>query len=212
MMKRVKQLLIQTIILLISGVSPELFAQRTNTQTVLEEGSVEEQFNHILNKSSTYNDYKAIKSSSIYTLRKNVFDTLNMLKADAVHRQNIIAADRVKIDSLTEELAGTQNGLAHAVKEKNSLQFLGIRMNKSVYNSITWLVIGILAISLAILILMYKRSHVVTVKALSDLEEIRDEFEKHRKRALERQEEVVRKYHAELNKYKSKATTNKSSG
>ena len=211
-MKRAKLLPIQTIFLLIFVLSSELSAQKPNTQTILEEGSVEEQFNHILNKSSTYNDYKAIKSSSIYTLKKNVFDTLKMLKADAALRQDIIAAERIKTDSLTKELTGTQNDLVLAVKEKNSIQLLGIKMNKSVYNSITWLVIGILSVLLVIFILMYKRSHVVTVKSLSDLEEIRDEFEKHRKRALERQEEVVRKYHAELNKYKGKATTNKSSG
>lgn len=209
-MKHVKYLLIQALFIIFFFQAAGLSAQQTDTQTILEEGSVEEQFNHILNKSSTYNDYKAIKSSSIYTLRKNVFDTLKTLKAAAETRNKIIAENNITIDSLTDQLATTQDELSVAIKEKNSLKFLGINMNKSVYNSITWLVIGILIFTLVTFILMYKRSHVVTVKALSDLEETREEFEKHRKRALERQEEVVRKYHAELNKYKNKSVSNKS--
>lgn len=209
-MKLAKQLLKKAIFLLILFHAGILSAQKSNTQTILEEGSVEEQFNHILDKSSTYNDYKAIKSSSIYMLKKNVFDTLKTLKAEAELRQNIISANETKIESLTNELANTQDDLTLAVKEKNSLQFLGIKMNKSVYNGIMWLLVGSLAFLLVLFILLYKRSHVLTVRALNDLEETRDEFEKHRKRALERQEEVVRKYHAELNKYKAKAVSGKS--
>jgi glutamyl-tRNA reductase len=73
-----------------------------------------------------------------------------------------------------------------------------------------WLLAGILTFFMVLFVILYKRSNAVTVSTLKDLEEIRDEFENHRKRALERQEEVVRKYHAELNKYKSKAVPNKS--
>ena len=209
-MKQVKQLFIRAFIIIFLIPVTGLFAQQSNTKSILDEGSVEEQFNYILNKSTTYNDYKAIKSSSIYTLKKNVFDTLNTIKADLAEKNSLIVENNQRIDSLTNQLANTQKDLTKAIREKNSIQFLGISMNKSFYNSITWLTIGILAFSLVVFILMYKRSHVVTIKAQSDLEETREEFENHRKRALERQEEVVRKYHAELNKYKSKAVSNKS--
>lgn len=211
-MRLANQLLIQTIFFILFIHTGVLVAQNSTTQNILEEGSVEEQFNYVLDKSSTYNDYKAIKSSNIYTLKKNVFDTLKLMRADAVNKENTILENSNTIDSLTEQLATTKEDLALAVKEKNSLQFLGIKMNKSLYNSIMWLLAGILAFSLAFFILLYKRSNAITVRALSDLEETRDEFEKHRKRALERQEEVVRKYHAELNKYKNKTVSNKSSG
>jgi hypothetical protein len=210
-MKLANQLLIQVIFFLSFFHTGVLVAQKSTTQNILEEGSVEEQFNYVVDKSSTYNDYKAIKSSNIYTLKKNVFDTLKLMRTEAANKQNTVRENTHTIDSLTEQLATTKEDLALAVKEKNSLHFLGIKMNKSVYKSIMWLVIGILTFSLVLFIIMYKRSHVVTVKAFSDLEETREEFEKHRKRALERQEEVVRKYHAELNKYKNKTVSNKSS-
>jgi hypothetical protein len=209
-MKPAKKLLIPASLVFLFIFILEAAAQKTSTETILEEGSVQEQFNQIVDKSSTYNDYKAIKASNIYTLRKNVFDTLKTIKADAAQGRKIIAQNNQEIESLKDELNTTQEDLALAIKEKNSLQFLGIKMNKTLYNGIMWLLAAVLAFSMVIFILLYKRSHVVTAKALSDLEEIREEFEQHRKRALERQEEVVRRYHAELNKYKSKVVSDKS--
>jgi preprotein translocase subunit SecF len=210
-MKLTKQLLIQAILFFLILQTGKLAAQQSKNQNILEEGSVEEQFNYVLDKSSTYNDYKAIKSSNIYTLKKNVFDTLKLMRDDAANKQSTILANNTNIESLTEQLTTTQKDLALAIKEKNSLQFIGINMSKSLYNSIMWLLAGILAFFLVIFVMLYKRSNAVTVRALNDLEETRDEFEKHRKWALDRQEEVVRKYHAELVKYKSNAVSNKSS-
>ena len=210
-MKLTKQLLIQAILFFLILQTGKLAAQQSKNQNILEEGSVEEQFNYVLDKSSTYNDYKAIKSSNIYTLKKNVFDTLKLMRDDAANKQSTILANNTNIESLTEQLTTTQKDLALAIKEKNSLQFIGINMSKSLYNSIMWLLAGILAFFLVLFVMLYKRSNAVTVRALNDLEETRDEFEKHRKWALDRQEEVVRKYHAELVKYKSNAVSNKSS-
>lgn len=209
-MKQTKKLLNRVLFFLLIFVVGDAAAQKKDVQSMLEEGSVEEQFNFILDNSSTYNDYKAIKSSTIYALKKNVFDTLKSMRTDAALKQKTIFANNGTIDSLTDNLETTREELALAVKEKNAMQFLGIKMGKSVYNTLMWLLTGVLAFSLGLFVLLYKRSNAVTVQALHDLEETRDEFEKHRKRALERQEEVVRKYHAELNKYKNKSHPSRS--
>lgn len=208
-MKNAKQLLFTLLFLFLFAGLNQVNAQTSATETILKEGSIEEQFNHITEKSRTYNDYKVIKLSTYKALKQNVFDTLKTMKADAVSSQMVLSEKNAIIDSLASSLSTSSDDLETAVREKNSLAFLGIKMNKSVYNSLMWAIVLILMVSLILFVLLYKRSHVVTVRALSDLEETRDEFETHRKRALERQEEVVRKYHAELNKVKSKTVTHK---
>ena len=208
-MKQTKQLLITLLSFYLLAGFDLAAAQETTTETILKEGSIEEQFNHITEKSRIYNEHKVIKLSTYKALKQNVFDTLKTMNADALTSQVVLSEKNAVIDSLTSSLSASMDNLEVAIKEKNSIAFLGMKMNKSLYNSIMWMVVILLMASLILFILLYKRGHVVTARAMNDLEEIRDEFEKHRKRALERQEEVVRKYHAELNKVKNKTTSHK---
>jgi hypothetical protein len=67
-----------------------------------------------------------------------------------------------------------------------------------------WIIIIGLTFTLVIFILLFKRSNLVTRQTRDDLVEIKNEFESFRKRALEREEGIVRKYHNELMQYKTK--------
>ncbi len=211
-MKQVKQVLFTFLFFYLLSGMEQAAAQDSTTETILKEGTIEEQFNYISEKSRVYNDHKVIKLNTYRKLKQNVFDTLKIKNEEAVASQLLLAEKNAEIDSLTSSLSVSMNNLETAIKERNSIPFLGIKMGKSLYNSIMWAIVILLLASLILFILLYKRSNVITVRALNDLEETRDEFEKHRKKALERQEEVVRKYHAELNKVKSKLVTSKSNG
>ena len=173
----------------------------------LQEGSVKEQIDYVLRKSTTYDDFKVVKISNFYTLKKNILDTLKVKNNQILSANLIASAKTSNYDSLSQIYEKTSNELLLVSKDKNTIQFLGIKISKSIYNSIVWLIIGILAFSTILSYLLFKRSNRVTVIARKDLEELSLEFEAHRKRALKRQEEAVFEIHRELLKYKKNATT-----
>ncbi|NJO91705.1 MAG: hypothetical protein HC831_24125 [Chloroflexia bacterium] len=81
-------------------------------------------------------------------------------------------------------------------------------MSKEAYSKLMWIIISVLALVLAVFIILFKRSNKITLINKSALQETRDEFDKFRKRALEREQELSRNHLAELNKYKKQVSGN----
>lgn len=180
------------------------FAQENKDNFSLEKGTIEHQFQFVIEKSSRYQDFKVVKEGWLHTLKAHVTDTVKTLKRKLLNANNTIAAKQVEVDSVRKELATTDGKFATALKEKNSLRFLGILMSKSTYNSVMWTIVLVLAGGLAIIIFLFRRSQTVTSQTKKDLQELKDEFEVFRKRALDREEKLSRKYLDDLNKIKGK--------
>ena len=180
---------------------------RINSQSLsLNNSPIEDQFQYVYQKSSDYEDSKVVKRWYLTSLKNHVLDSLQEKQDQIIEARSQIVLKNATIDSLQGIIAATTNSLNAAIKEKNNLSFIGIPMQKAGYNSIVWSAIAILTFSLLIFILLYKRSHRVIVSTETDLNETRAEFETFRKRALEREEGIVRKYHNELMKYKTKVS------
>lgn len=165
-------------------------------------GTIEEQFRTIVEKSSRYQDFKVVKETSLNQLRANVMDTLKKLKSNINANSNTIASHKADMDSIKAELANTNNKLQETFREKNSVRFLGMLMSKEAYSRTMWIIIAILSLVLVVFIILFKRSNKITVQNKLDLEETRNEFDRFRKRALEREQELSRNHLAELNKYR----------
>jgi len=78
-----------------------------------------------------------------------------------------------------------------------------MQMSKSGYNMLMWIIIAGLLALLVLFIYKFKNSNSVTKQAKNALAEIEEEFEEHRKVALEREQKVRRQLQDELNKQKS---------
>jgi preprotein translocase subunit SecF len=180
------------------------FTQSTNAQSQ-SKGSIENQFQSVIENSSRYQDFKVVKEVSLNALRANVLDTLKKLRATLNNSNNTITAHQANMDSVRAQLKSTNDRLDNTFKEKNSIRFLGMLMSKEAYSRTMWIIIGILAVVLIVFIILFKRSNKITVQNKQDLQETRDEFEKFRKRALLREQELSRNHLAELNKYKKQA-------
>ncbi len=158
------------------------------------------QFDLIINKSESYQHYKVIKKTSLNKLKENTLDTINVLKQKKLTLEENQEAHNKEINQLKDQLSETQATLDKVLNEKNSFSFLGFLMPKTTYNTIVWLIVLALAAAIGILIVLFKRSHVVTAKTQEALNEKQEEFDKHRKWALEREQKLAR----ELNKIKQK--------
>lgn len=170
----------------------------------LDNSPIVDQFQYVYQKSSTFEDYKMVKTWYWAKLKSHVMDTLKLKEKQISDAKNQVLAQKIQIDSLALAIESTHNDLDKAVKERDSFKMFGIPVQKTGYNSFVWTLIGILAATLLIFLLLYRRSHLTISQARSDLDETKKEFEAFRKRALEREEGIVRKYHNELMLYKSK--------
>ena len=202
-MKAVIKLLSLIIILVLSGAIVNTIAQETETKPSLNSGTIESQFNYLITKSNRYEAFKVVKESWLYKIKKNVSDSLNVIQTTLKETQKRETVNQNEIQSLNSELKQTREKLTQAIKEKNSIRFVGVPMNKNGYKSLVWTIIAGLTAGIVILFLMFRRSHSVTSRMKNDLEETKEELEAFRRRALERESQLARELHDEINHYKA---------
>ncbi|NOR27410.1 MAG: hypothetical protein GQ540_02660 [Lutibacter sp.] len=168
----------------------------------IDTGSVKNQFDYLIDKSYSYKDYKNIKLNWLVTLKNNVSDTLAVSKKEILTNYKTINSQKTTIDSLRDSLVISKKNTTVLSNEKQSISFLGIQFSKSFFKTLMVLIICGLAALLTFFIIQYKQSYSIIKQAESNLKETEEEFETHRKRALEREQKVMRKLQDELNKQK----------
>ena len=181
------------------------FAQEPNAEEdnlSLDSGTIDNQFEYVIQRSNNYQDYKVVKKYWLVTLKSHTLDSLKAIRKDLADTQNIVDSQNKEISDLKGNLSNTQNTLDNTNKEKDSMSLFGIQMSKTGYNFLMWTIIGILLALLILFIYKYKNSNTVTRDAKLALAEIEDEFEEHRKTALEREQRVRRQLQDEINKQK----------
>lgn len=171
-----------------------LLAQETQT--------LENQIQELIDKSNRYQDYKVVKINKLNSLKKSVSDSINQLKNSLETNYSRIGNLESTIDSLEQNLKNTKNALVESQKKEDGIYLFGILLKKSSYNTILWSIIGIMLLLTLFFLFRYKRSNSITKDALAKLNETEEEFESHRQRALEREQQIRRKLQDELNKQK----------
>ena len=170
----------------------------------MDTASLKEQLEYIHERTLIYENYRAIREDIFQKLRTNAVDSLSAAKTEIQGLKQEMARTNTELDSMQVRLENTREDLETAIKNKDTLVFLGIETGKLTYNTIMWsLVIG-LATVLVILFLVFRRDHAVTVHTRKELGETREEFEAYKKSSRERYEKLVVSHHNELQKLKDK--------
>ncbi|NCO63060.1 MAG: tRNA (guanine-N1)-methyltransferase [Flavobacteriales bacterium] len=185
------------------------FAQTTQEEETLslDSGTINNQFEYVIKKSSGWKDergqqYKVTKVNWLYELKAHTLDSLKAVRKDLIDTQNIVTAQANEISELKTNLNNTQKELVQTNTEKNSMSFFGLQMSKTGYNVLMWAIIAALLALLLFFIYKFKNSNSITKDAKQALHEIEEEFEEHRKTALEREQKVRRQLQDEINKQK----------
>lgn len=172
----------------------------------LDKGSIDSQFEYIYKKSGNYRSegkrYEVVRIISLDRLRKNVTDSINGQIKNAATLKSTIATHESTISSLNKKLEETTNNLTGVTEEKDSMSFLGLSVSKGAYNTILWSIILALSGLMLLFMFRFRRSNILTQEAKSSLSELEEEYEDHRRRALEREQKVNRQLQDELNKQK----------
>lgn len=187
------------------------YGQNTNdvqeNELSLDSSSINDQFEYVLKKSGNFRGtngqmYEAVKLSMLLTLKAHTVDSLKTVHKELSDTQAIVQNQTAEISNLKERLLTTQNDLDKTNAEKNSMALFGLQMSKTGYNVLMWSIIAGLMALLIFFIYKFRSSNTITRKAKLALSEIEDEFEEHRKTALEREQKVRRQLQDEINKQK----------
>lgn len=177
--------------------------RKTEKKEIIDDPTLEGQFNKIYRTSTKYQTYKVISIDKYNTLKKNVLDSMLTANRTIIDKEKQLTEERNKIAELNAKLDKTEAELKIALTKENSILLFGAELSKVTYNLILWSIILILSSLLIYFIVKFSRSNVLTKKAQETLIEVEEEFELHRKKSLEREQKLRRKLQDEINKQRN---------
>jgi hypothetical protein len=193
---KTKTLLLFTLLLTVS-IS---FGQTVKKFT--DSGSVSNQFDNLIKNSNRYQEYKVVKTTWLFKLKENVTDSISASKKEIVAADKLINKQKKSIDSLKLAIHTSEASITNLNNEIQSISLFGMQINKGTFKTIMFSTILILALLLLFFITKFKQSNSITTQTKLDFKELDEEFEQHRKKALEREQKVRRQLQDELNKQK----------
>ena len=177
------------------------FAQE-DRKVYLSDGTIEEQLEHVIGKSSNWDAYKLILNDWVTKLRRNVVDSLNASKNEIAAQKELVSSRNNEIAELQSTLQKTRDELNLVQKEKDSITLLGVNISKGIFLSVTIIIVIGLAAFGVMAFGLYKRSFGVVNKTQAELDKITQEFETHRQEARKKQEQLVVQHHKEIQRLK----------
>lgn len=164
--------------------------------------TLDEQFTEVMETSNRYKKHKVIKIELLDAFQKSMNDTIASWNATLEEKRSTISSLQARIDSLEANTSKLTEDLAISRKKENGMMVFGGIVEKSLYQIIVWTIIGLLVLLVFILFFRYRSSNAITKDAKQKLEETEAEFESHRQRSLEREQQLRRKLQDEINKQK----------
>jgi uncharacterized membrane-anchored protein YhcB (DUF1043 family) len=94
----------------------------------------------------------------------------------------------------------TKEELKEMSRTKNSISVIGIKIEKTVYNTIMWMIVAGLAFVLVIGFLTFKRNRRITLNTKKELKDLNEEFEAYRKKTRLDREKMSMDHFKEIQK------------
>jgi hypothetical protein len=184
---------------------------RSNSQPVTipdeyRKSSITEQLNQTEAHTRIYENYRAVREDIFQILSRNIKDTVAGAKRKINNLNSVIAALNVRIDSINKAIETAKSSVDEMTRTKNSISVLGLEVNKTTYNSITWTIIVILIFLLVIGYMIFRTNLSTTIRSKKELVEVKNEFEEYRKRKNIEHEKMIMSHFNEIKKIKEEKT------
>ena len=189
--------------MLLFSITPSLKAQSSNILAVMDSASLEAQLEYLTEKTRVYDEFRAIREDVYRKAKSNALDSLNLQKLEVARLKSELSEREFEIETLNTNMARTKNERDQAIRTKDSFMFLGMEVQKGVYNTIMWIIVIILLTGSVFLFLLFKRSYAVTTQTNKQLKALQEEFEEYRKSSREKYEKLVISHHNDLMKLKN---------
>jgi hypothetical protein len=172
-----------------------LHRKPTKEDTILmRDKSISGQYKYLLTK--TYH----IQEPFITSFYKNLKDTINVERRKRLEAETKLAAQTKTTSELQTNVSEKEKSLAQSNARVNSVNFLGIYIDKSVYNLIMWGLVIALGATAAIVIVRsgsHSREARYRINLYNELEE---EFKTYKAKANEKEKKLARELQTERNK------------
>jgi len=182
--------------------------QGVKEDTIFDKGTIAEQYDFLIEKGANYDIngrwYEGIRITYLDKFGKNLKDTLQTTSQAMAELKNTIAENTTEIDGIKSRLSEATENLNNISEEKDSISLFGALVSKGTYKGIVWASTLALLFLLAIFVYKFRNSNYLTQQAKSALTNLEEEFEQHRRRALEREQKISRQLQDEINKQKGK--------
>ena len=181
-----------------------VFGQNTTTSVPpkgsLTSGTIDSQFVYLYAISRTQNGVEHVRRPNLEQIRKNIADTIRTLTTEITDLKAKNGSQQTELGAMTDSLAQVREELQTAQREKDRFSFIGISLQKATYSLIMWGIVLLLASALAIYSYRFNQSHVVTQDTKKAIADLQDEFDQHRKKAMEKEQKLKRQLQDEINK------------
>jgi len=166
----------------------------------LTSGTLDSQFIYLYAISKTQDGFEHVRQANLERIRQNVADSIKALTKEISDLKAKDGNQQAAVEAMTDSLAQARNHLQIVQKEKDSFSFLGFSLQKSTYSLSMWGLVLLLAVVLTFYIYRYHQSHLVTNDTKKAISELQEEFDQHRKKAMEKEQKLKRQLQDELNK------------
>lgn len=172
-------------------------------ETVIEDTTLNGQFDKIYRTSTSYQTYKVISKDKFLQLKQNVLDSLKTSQNLVKEKNDLLKAERENIKATQDNLNKTKLDLDTAIQKEDSISFFGLQISKVTYNLVLWSVILLLLLALLYFIYKFSKNNILTKKAQEDLQDVETEYEQHRKKSIEKEQKLRRELQDEINKHRN---------
>jgi hypothetical protein len=162
--------------------------------------SLNKKWNTMLDKAESYQFYKVIKKSDLDGVWKAVQDSSNRVKNELIQERMEVKKQNAQIAQLQKQDYEVKAKLDRITKEKNSMGFLGMDVNKYTYTSILWIIIILVLSGCGILFFLYYNSNNTTVQKINDYEQLSKTLEEYKYSKIEMERKLKREIQTYMNK------------
>lgn len=186
-----KRLLSVTLFLLFI-IPVQSFAQRPSLPTALYNTTIENQFNFLNTLSRSQQDFKLIRRTNLDIVKKSVLDTVNNLQKQIIELKESSVNHNATVQTLQDSVSSLTQQLDTERSRVDSISFLGMSFSKSGYHSFVWTIILVLAVLFLITFASFRKAKIVSVEEKKNAEELQEEIQAQRKKALEKEQKLKR--------------------
>lgn len=161
--------------------------------------NLDQQYESLMKKSTSYQEYKVIKKVGLNDLWENINDSLDLSFSDYNAAQSEISKLKIELTSVKDSLSQRTTALDESNFGRDRISFLGMPLLKLTYNSIVWAIIFILAGLAILLFLRFIKSNSVTKSTRKDYSKLEDDFENYKKNSRENEINLKRDLQTAVN-------------
>ena len=189
---RMKRIIILSVLTV--GLSATVFAQK-DINAWKSETNLEQQYEVFKENLNFWDGKYFMTPPQLDEFYNALSDSVAVLEDEIASRASRIDELEAELVSTNQQLNNTNAELENSIKNRNNIAIMGQNVDKSIYTATMFMIILALLALLGVLFILYKRSNTVTVRTKKDYQDLKSEYETHKKSALDRYTKINTELH-----------------